>query len=154
MIRVLRSFRYSPGLVKALHKDNVRFNHIGSMTSLSARGQQILKWGNDLTRNNGPFTFNLAFNYGGRNEIVYALRKLIAQKVPPDFITEEMIGKSLHTSGFPDVDLLIRSGGEKRISNFMLWQIATAFIYFTDTFWPDMDEREIQGAFRNYNEGK
>ena len=143
-----------PRLVKALHEENVRFIHIGSLERLSTRAQQVIKWANDLTRNNVPFTFNLAFNYGGRDEILHALQKVIAQKVPADRINEAMVGKYLFTSDLPDVDLLVRSGGEKRISNFMLWQIATAYIYFADTFWPDMGRREIHDALKSYNECK
>ena len=143
-----------PRLVKALHEENVRFVHIGSIDRLSTRAQEVLRWANHLTKNNGPSIFNLAFNYGGRDEIAHVLRKLIAQKVPTDMITEAMIDEYLYTSGLPDVDLLIRSGGEKRISNFMLWQIAAAYIYFTDTFWPDMGEREIHKAFKSFNESE
>ena len=146
--------KHLPRLVKALHEENIRFIHIGSMDRLSTRAQRVLRWANNHTINNGPFTFNLAFNYGGRDEIVHTLRKLLTQKVHTDMITEEMIDKYLYTSGLPDVDLLIRSGGEKRISNFMLWQIATAYIYFTDTFWPDMGEREIHEAFKSFDEGE
>jgi undecaprenyl diphosphate synthase len=146
--------KHLPRLVKALHEENVRFVHIGSMDRLSIRAQEVLGWACNHTRNNGPFTFNLAFNYGGRDDILHALRKLISQKVPTEKITEAMLDEYLYTSGIPDVDLLIRSGGEKRISNFMLWQIATAYIYFTDTFWPDMGEREIHEAIKSFDESK
>ena len=140
--------------MKALHEENARFVHIGSLDRLSIRAQEVLGCAKNLTRNNGPFIFNLAFNYGGRDEILHALRKLLSQKVPTGKITEAMINRHLYTSGLPDVDLLIRSGGEKRISNFMLWQIATALIYFTDTFWPDMGEKEIHEAFKSFGEGE
>lgn len=143
-----------PRLVKALHEENIRFNHIGSIGRLSIQAQEVLKWANHLTKNNGPLIFNLAFNYGGRDEIVHSLRMIIANSIHPNKITEAMIDQYLCTAGTPNVDLLIRAGGEKRISNFLLWQIASAYIHFTDTFWPDMDESEIHKAFKHYNDGE
>jgi undecaprenyl diphosphate synthase len=140
-----------PRLVKSLHEKNIRFNHIGSMGRLPPKAQEVLEWANRLTENNGPLEFNLAFNYGGRDDIVHCLRMIVARKTPPDMITEAMIDQYLYTAGLPDVDLLIRSGREKRISNFMLWQIASAYIYFTDTYWPDIGEREISEAIENFN---
>ena len=146
--------KHLPRLVQVLHEENVRFIHIGSMDRLSTHAQHVLRWANNHTRNNEPYTFNLAFNYGGRDEILHALQMLIAQRVPTYKITETMIGNYLYTSGLPDVDLLVRSGGEKRISNFMLWQIATAYIHFTDTYWSDVGKKEIHYAFKRYNDYK
>jgi undecaprenyl diphosphate synthase len=146
--------KHLPRLVKALHKKNIRFNHIGSMNRLSARAKEMLEWANHLTENNGPFTFNFAFNYGGRDDIMNSLKMIVAQKIPSDTITEAMIDRYLYTAGLPDVDLLIRSGGEMRISNFMLWQIARAYIFFTDTFWPDIGENEINGAIMHFSKNE
>lgn len=143
--------KHLPRLVEALHKENIRFNHIGGTGRLSSGAQEVLKWANHLTENNGPLTFNLAFNYGGHDEIIHSLRMIAGQKIPSDMITEAMIDKYLYTAGLPDVDLLIRSGGEMRVSNFMLWQIASAYIYFTDTYWPDIGESEITDAIKCFH---
>lgn len=138
--------KHLPHLVKALHEKNIRFNHLGSMERFSSQAQEVLKWANHLTEKNGPLTFNLAFNYGGRDDIIHSLKMIVAKKIPSDMITQATIDKFLYTAGLPDIDLLIRSGGEMRVSNFMLWQIATAYIYFTDTYWPEIGESEINRA--------
>ena len=109
-----------PRLVNALHEEKIRFNHIGGVGRLSLRAQEVLKWANYLTKDNGPKTFNFAFNYGGRDDIIHSLRMIVAQKIHPDMITEAVIDKYLYTGNQSDVDLLIRSGGERRVSNFML----------------------------------
>jgi undecaprenyl diphosphate synthase len=110
----------------------------------------VLKWATNLTEKNGPLTFNLAFNYGGRDDIMHSLRLIIAQKMSSDIITEAMIEKHLYTGGLPDVDLLFRSGGEKRISNFMLWQISSAFIYFTDTYCLILERMKLMKPLNNF----
>jgi undecaprenyl diphosphate synthase len=140
-----------PRLVNALHEEKIRFNHIGGVGRLSLRAQEVLKWANYLTKDNGPKTFNFAFNYGGRDDIIHSLRMIVAQKIHPDMITEAVIDKYLYTGNQSDVDLLIRSGGERRVSNFMLWQIATAYIYFTDIYWPDIGESEISDAIKQFH---
>ena len=95
--------------MKALHEENARFVHIGSLDRLSIRAQEVLGCAKNLTRNNGPFIFNLAFNYGGRDEILHALRKLLSQKVPTGKITEAMINRHLYTSGLPKIVIWIRA---------------------------------------------
>lgn len=143
--------KHLPRLVKALHKENIRFNHMGGVERLTSRAQEVFKWANHLTENNGPLTFNLAFNYGGRDDILHSLKMIVAHKIPSEMITEAMIDKFLYTAGLPDIDLLIRSGGEMRVSNFMIWQIATAYIFFTDTYWPDIGESEINRAIHHFS---
>ena len=143
--------KHLPKLVKALHEENIRFNHIGSAERLSSRAQEVLRWSKKLTENNDKLIFNLAFNYGGRDDIIHSLRAILDQEIPPDMITETMIDKYLYTGGLSDVDLLVRSGGEKRVSNFMLWQVASAYIWFTDTYWPDIGNCEIDEAINKYN---
>lgn len=143
--------KHLPSLVNTLHKENIRFNHVGSTERLSLQAQEVLKWATELTEDNGPLTFNLAFNYGGRDDIIHSLRIMIDQKISSDAFSETMIEKHLYTSGLPDIDLLVRSGGERRVSNFMLWQIASSYIYFTDTYWPDIGENEISDAIRQFN---
>jgi undecaprenyl diphosphate synthase len=143
--------KHLPILVKALHEENIRFNHIGNVERLSSRAQDVLRWANHFTVKNGPSTFNFAFNYGGRDDIIHSLRTILAQKIPSEMITKEMIEKSLYTGGAPDVDLLFRTGGERRVSNFMLWQSASAYICFTDTYWPDIGESEIDEAIIQFH---
>ncbi len=174
IIKELKSYLYSHGLQRTglvLHgselyngssretpsspyrsssQGKIRFNHIGNAERLSSRAREVLKWATNLTEKNGPLTFNLAFNYGGRDDIMHSLRLIIAQKMSSDIITEAMIEKHLYTGGLPDVDLLFRSGGEKRISNFMLWQISSAFIYFTDTYCLILERMKLMKPLNNF----
>jgi undecaprenyl diphosphate synthase len=96
----------------------------------------------------------VAFNYGGRAEIIDAVRRLIAEGVPAEAVTEELFGSYLHTRGLPDPDLLIRTGGELRVSNFLLWQVAYAEFYSTSVFWPDFDQSELRRAIRDFGQRK
>ena len=93
---------------------------------------------------------NLALNYGGRDEIIRAVRKIISQRIPPQKINEKNFSKFLYTNGEPDPDLIIRTGGEIRLSNFLLWQMSYSELYFTDTLWPDFDEKELDKAIADY----
>jgi len=93
---------------------------------------------------------NIALNYGGRDEILRAVRKIISQRIPPKKINEENFGKFLYTNGEPDPDLIIRTAGEMRVSNFLLWQMSYSELYFTDTLWPDFDEVELDKAIFEY----
>ena len=97
-------------------------------------------------------TFNLAFNYGGRTEILDAVRQIMAKNIPPQEIDETLFSKYLYTADTPDVDLLIRTGGELRISNFLVWQSVYSEYYFTNVFWPDFDEEEIDKALEIYQQ--
>jgi undecaprenyl diphosphate synthase len=106
----------------------------------------------ELTRDNTGMTFNLAFNYGGRTEILDAVRRIAAEKIPPEKIDEELFAGYLYSAGIPDVDLLIRTGGELRISNFLPWQTVYSEYYFSDVFWPDFDEKEIDKALTAYGQ--
>jgi len=93
---------------------------------------------------------NLALNYGGRDEILRAVKKIIAEGVPPEKLTEETFSKFLYTNGEPDPDLIIRTGGELRLSNFLLWQMSYSELYFTDTLWPDFGPEELDKAIADY----
>ena len=143
--------KHLPKLVKALHEENIRFNHIGNPDRLSSRSQEVLRWAENLTKNNDKLILNLAFNYSGRDDIIHSLRAIVDQEIPPDMINETIIDKNLYTGGLPVVELIVRSGGEKRVSNFMLWQIASAYMVFTDTYWPDIGQWEIIEAIKKYN---
>ncbi|MGH2367897.1 MAG: polyprenyl diphosphate synthase, partial [Chloroflexota bacterium] len=103
-----------------------------------------------LTRHNTRLILNVAFNYGSRAEIVAAVRQIVEEGVPPHAIDEALISRNLYTAGLPDPDLVVRTAGEMRLSNFLLWQAAYAEYYSTPVFWPDFDEVELQHALDAY----
>jgi undecaprenyl diphosphate synthase len=105
----------------------------------------------EVTQHNDRIILNVAFNYGGRAEIMDAVRALIADGTTPDQLTEELFSRYLYTADLPDPDLIIRTGGEWRLSNFLIWQAAYAEYYTTPTYWPDFDERELHKALSEYN---
>ena len=136
--------------VKELHKRGVKLVHIGSLEPLSAELRAKVENAIALTKDNDRMTVALAFNYGGRAEIVEAARRLVASGVAADAIDEDVFASQLFTAGLPDPDMIIRTGGESRISNFLLWQAAYAEFYATPTYWPDFDEVEIDRALDAY----
>ncbi len=136
----------------AYHKKGIRIRHLGRLEGLSPKLQQSISRAIELTKNNTGMTVSLAFNYGGRLEIVDAVRRLITNGVPPQDIDEKLFGGYLYTAGLPDVDLVIRTGGEMRISNFLLWQSAYSEYYFTPTLWPDFKEAELEKALLSYSQ--
>ena len=140
--------------VKTLHKNNIRLNAIGRIDSLPKKVLKQLNEVMEQTRKNTSMTLTLALSYGSREELTSAF-KAIASKVKnniisPDNIDETIINDHLYTHNLPDVDLLIRTSGEHRISNFLLWQIAYAELYFTETFWPDFREEHLLEAIKSY----
>jgi undecaprenyl diphosphate synthase len=135
-------------------KNNVRLNTIGDISSLPQKAHKELLEVMDKTKSNSGLTLTLALSYGAREEIKNAV-KAIAFKVKnniisPENIDETIINTHLYTHDLPDVDLLIRTSGEHRISNFLLWQIAYAELYFIDVFWPDFEEQHLVAAIKNY----
>jgi undecaprenyl diphosphate synthase len=135
-----------------LHKNGVRIRHIGSLEGLSPELQTSINKAVRLTEHNTGMTLGVAFNYGGRAEILDAVRRLMADGVPPQAIEEKMFGNYLHTAGLPDVDLVIRTGGEFRTSNFLIWQTAYSEYYFTPVLWPDFNEEELAKALETYSQ--
>ena len=133
-----------------LHKEGVRIKHIGRLDRLSAELQDAITNSVELTQYNDNITLTIAFNYGGRAEIIDAVRSIINVGLSPSEITEDIFGKHLYTEGLPDVDLIIRTAGEMRLSNFLLWQSHYAEYFCTDVFWPDFDENEISKALSAY----
>ena len=129
-------------------KNNVRFRVIGDIGRLPKNVQQKLHETEEHTAKNDAMTMVVALSYSSRWEIAEAVRKIIAEK--PQEITEETISQHLTTNFMPDPDLLIRTGGELRISNYLLWQIAYSELYFCDTYWPDFDEEELHKAIVSY----
>ena len=106
----------------------------------------------DLLKDNNKIHLNIALNYGAREEIVRAARKIAESNVEPSKITPELIEQNLYTAGQPDPDLLIRTGGERRLSNFLLWQVSYSELYFTEALWPDFDEEELDKALDDFSE--
>ena len=137
---------------RALHKLGIRLRHLGCREELPKGLRASIEKASELTKDNTGMTFSLAFNYGGRGEILDAVRRIVADNVSPEEINEDMFAAYLYTAGIPDVDLLIRTGGELRTSNFMTWQSVYSEYYFTDVFWPDFDEEEIDKALAAYRQ--
>lgn len=138
--------------VPELHRNGVRLRHLGRTERLPGRLVKKIESAVELTKDNDQLTLNLAFNYGGRAEIVDAARRIIAEGIAPAAINEELFSNYLYTAGLPDLDLFIRTGGEMRLSNFLLWQTAYAEYYTTPTYWPDFDETELEKALVAYNQ--
>lgn len=130
-------------VTEGFNTQNIRLKHLGNLEKLPDSVARRVQKAIDITKNNTGLTLGLAFNYGGRADIVQAAKHLIRDGVAADSIDEELFGSYLYTGGIPDVDLLIRPGGELRLSNFLLWQSAYAEFYFTDVLWPDFDKTEL-----------
>jgi undecaprenyl diphosphate synthase len=138
--------------VPELHRNGVRLRHLGRTEKLPERLVKKIESAMELTKDNDRLILNLAFNYGGRAEIVDATRRIIADGVDPATIDEELFSNYLYTAGLPDLDLFIRTGGEMRLSNFLLWQTAYAEYYSTPIYWPDFDEAELEKALIAYGQ--
>ena len=138
--------------VPELRRNGVRLHHLGRTEGLPERLVKKIERAVELTKDNDRLVLNLAFNYGGRAEIVDATRRIIAEGIDPAAIDEELFSSYLYTAGLPDLDLFIRTGGEMRLSNFLLWQTAYAEYYTTPTYWPDFDEAELEKALVAYGQ--
>jgi undecaprenyl diphosphate synthase len=135
--------RYLRSELKTLLTNDIKFNVIGRMDNLAPDIQDELRAAMERTANDNGMLFNIALNYGGRAEIVDAARQAIASGVRPEDLDEQRFASFLYTAGQPDPDLLIRTSGEMRVSNYLLWQIAYAEIYVTETLWPDFRRRHL-----------
>jgi undecaprenyl diphosphate synthase len=133
-----------------LHKQGARLQHIGRLDGVRKSLREKVLKGIETTKNNDRLVLNVAFNYGGRDEIVQAMKALAQEGVRPEDITEEMISSHLYTQGIPDPDLVIRTSGEQRISNFLIWQAAYSEWVFPETFWPDFGREELLAAIQEY----
>jgi undecaprenyl diphosphate synthase len=142
--------RYLRLELNTLLRNNIRFKVIGRDEELAPDVRRELKMAEEKTAGNAGMLFNIALNYGGRAEIVEAARRVIASGIAPDELDEQRFSDFLYTSGQPDPDLLIRTSGEMRISNFLLWQIAYAEIWVTDTLWPDFRKQHLLEAVIAY----
>ncbi|MBN1922142.1 MAG: di-trans,poly-cis-decaprenylcistransferase [Anaerolineae bacterium] len=135
-----------------LHKNGVQLRHIGDLSLLSDELQRRVQDAIALTRNNDRLIANIAFNYGGRMEIVEAVRAIVREGLPPESITEDVISNHLFTAGLPDPDLIIRTSGELRVSNFLIWQGAYAEYYIPSVYWPDFDRDELYKALQSFSQ--
>lgn len=140
--------------VKQLHKQNVRMRFIGECSAFSSALQHKIKDATELTANNTGLQLNIAVNYGGRWDITEACKKIVtsvqAGEIQADEIDAEMFNQHVCLSELPEPDLFIRTGGEKRISNFLIWQLAYTELYFSDVLWPDFDTDELNSAIEWY----
>lgn len=135
-----------------LHKNGVQLRHIGRLDGIDKRLQQKVQEAIKLTKGNQTLILNVAFNYGGRDEILQAVKKIVANGENIEDLNDDLFSKYLFTAGSPDPDLIIRTSGEFRISNFLIWQGAYAEWYFTPTYWPDFNKEELLQALLAYNE--
>jgi undecaprenyl diphosphate synthase len=136
--------------LEELNRNGVQIRHIGELQGIPERLQKKVTTACQTTRSNSKLILNVAFNYGGRDEIVHAVQQIIRDGTPPEQVTEELISSYLYTAGLPDPDLVIRTSGEFRLSNFLIWQGSYAEYYYTDVFWPDFDRECYLTALQEY----
>jgi undecaprenyl diphosphate synthase len=134
-----------------LHRNGVQLRHIGRLEELSPFLQKKVQQAMELTRDNQRLILNVAFNYGGRDELVCAVRSILRDGVAADAVDETLISKYLYTAGLPDPDLVIRTSGEQRTSNFLIWQSAYAEWYFPPVYWPDFNKEELRKALWEFS---
>lgn len=138
--------------VYELHDQGVCIYHLGDLQGIEPHLQDKVRETMEMTKNNKRLILNVAFNYGGRAEILHAVHQIIADKIPAEEVTPELFNKYLFTSGLPDPDLLIRTSGENRISNFLIWQAAYSEFYFSPANWPDFGREELYEALLEYSQ--
>lgn len=136
--------------LKELHEEGVQIRHIGELDGIEPRLAQKVIEACDYTKHNQRLILNVAFNYGGRDEIVHAVQQIVQDGILAEDITEETISNYIYTSDLPDPDLIIRTSGEFRLSNFLIWQGAYSEIYTTPMYWPDFDRLEFYKALREF----
>jgi undecaprenyl diphosphate synthase len=136
--------------LQSLHENGVQLRHIGRLERLGEKLQEKVKHAIELTKNNDRLILNVAWNYGGRAEIVHAIQEIIQDGIPADEISEELLSSYLYTSESPDPDLIIRTSGEMRVSNFLIWQGAYSELYVTPHYWPDFGPDELLEAIQDY----
>jgi undecaprenyl diphosphate synthase len=135
-----------------LHQNGVQLRHIGKLDKLNPAIRKKVLYAIDLTKENDRLILNVAFNYGGRSEIVEAVKKMIQAGVKAEDVTEDLLSCYMYTGDAPDPDLIIRTSGEFRTSNFLIWQAAYAEYYITPTYWPDFDKDEYYHALRAFSQ--
>jgi undecaprenyl diphosphate synthase len=135
---------------QALHEKGAQLRHIGSLDGLNEHLRASIENAIELTKDNTTIVLTLAFNYGGRAEMIHAIQRIIRDAIAPEDIDEALIERYLYTSGMPEPDLIIRTSGEFRTSNFLLWQAAYAEYHFTPVLWPDFGPEELRQAIDDY----
>ena len=135
-----------------IHHKNIQLRHIGRLNELPTGLQSAINKAVELTQNNTGMTLSVAFNYGGRTEILDAVRRLIADGVKPEQITEELFDRYLYTAGLPNVDLLVRTGDQLRLSNFLIWQTVYSEYHFAEVLWPDFGKEDMDKALLSYSQ--
>ncbi len=134
-----------------IHQKGIKLRHLGRLDKLPEDLQISINRAVELTKNNTGMTLSIAFNYGGRAEILDAMRHIIAEGIPPQKIDEELFSSYLYTAGLPNVDLLIRTGDELRLSNFLIWQTAYSEYHFTKVLWPAFSKKDMDKALLSYS---
>jgi undecaprenyl diphosphate synthase len=129
-----------------LRREGVKLVHLGRLEGMTPDLQAKITHALEITRNNNRLILCLAWNYGGKDEIVHAVRRIIEDGIPAGQVTEETIAERLYSTGIPDPDLVIRTAGEMRLSNFLIWQASYAELYVTPVYWPDFDKEELRKA--------
>ena len=135
-----------------LNKEGVQLRHIGRLERLAPGLQEKVLHAIELTKNNDRLVLNVAFNYGGRDEIVQAIQRMMKDGVIPEQVSDDLVAKYLYTAGVPDPDLIIRTSGELRISNFLIWQAAYSEWYITPTYWPEFSKEEYRRALEAFSQ--
>lgn len=136
--------------LKELNQEGVQLHHLGRLEKLAPTLQEKVLDAVELTKHNERLILNIAWNYGGRDEIVQAIQRIIKEGIQPDKVTDELVGQYLYTAGVPDPDLIIRTSGELRVSNFLIWQAAYSEWYVTPTYWPDFTKEEFRRALETF----
>lgn len=132
------------------HKKGIQFRHLGALEKLPKKLQKQIKKAQELTKLNKKMILNIALNYGGRDEIIRAIKKIVKEKIPANKINEKLLTNYLDTAGLPDVDLIIRTSGEMRLSNFLPFQGTYAELYFPKIYWPDFTKRQFDFAIKEF----
>ncbi|MCP5094839.1 MAG: isoprenyl transferase [Chloroflexi bacterium] len=138
--------------INDLNAQGVCLHHLGDLTRIAPKLQEKVRRAIDLTKDNNKLILNVAFNYGGRAEILHAVQQMLADQIAPEKLTEELFSSYLFTRGLPDPELVIRTSGELRISNFLIWQTAYAEYYPTPAYWPDFGREELYEAIAAFNQ--
>jgi undecaprenyl diphosphate synthase len=136
--------------LKELHEEGVQLRHVGRLEHLPAKLQRKVQQAIELTKDNQQLLLNVAFDYGGRSELVDAIRRIIADGIPAEEVDESLVTRYLYTAGLPDPDLIVRTSGEMRVSNFLIWQGAYAEYYVTPALWPDFGKEEFYKALEAF----
>jgi len=140
--------------VKKLHENGVKIVHLGQLEDIPGNIRSKIEKAVELTKDNTKMTLNIAFNYGGRTEIIAAVKRIVADGVAADKIDEALLSRYMYTADMPDPDLIIRTGGEMRLSNFLVWQSVYSEYYTTPVLWPDFGQEEIDKALKAYSKRK